>query len=338
MYKQFVALVLTVCGVACNASMELVFAVDVMRHGMRTPIIPLKVDPIAWPVPPGFLLPQGYFRACYRGTVQAAIQRHQGWRPVWHQRNSGFRRFSWMTISATHIRRTQDSARAFMVGFMSGQCDHLTQKLRNPFYKIPLKTQFDIHFAKRNPGDVDINIAKPLSIKRIQRAARQCPSWQKAAQSPIDDQVALTHLADAIEMRHLLGHAVPRIIDQPCLQKLMRMYHLYWRYAYAHKKQYHAMLAPMMRLIKHGLQQYLHGSRVRYQLYVAHDDNVTALLSALGIHPRRHILPATIVSLYFLRDRQTHRLRVAARANGRPLFILACHASQCGEKKFWSLF
>ena len=338
MYKRFVTLLLTVSGVASYASTELVFAVDVMRHGMRTPIVPLKVDPIAWPVPPGFLLSQGYFRACYRGTVQAAIQRHQGWRPVWRQHSRDFKQFAWMTLNATHIQRTQDSARAFMVGFISGQCDHLTQKLSDPFYKIPLRTQFDIHFAKRAPGDIDVNIAKSLPAQLIQHAAKQCPAWQMVAQTPIDDQVSLTHLADAIEMRHLLGYAAPSIIGQPCLLKLMRLYHLYWRHAYADKKQYHAMLAPMVRLIKYGLQQHLHGGRVKYQLYVAHDDNVTALLSALGNHPQRHILPATIVGLYFLRDGHSHRLRIAARVNGRPLFIAACHASQCGEKKFWSLF
>ena len=225
MYRK---LILTLAIFLCAntfASEKLLFAVDIIRHGIRTPAAIMPKAPYPWSLEPGQLLPVGLQQEFALG--QAARQHYVTQKQLLPAKydDSPNSMTSMISIHSTPINRTLLSAQAFAQGLYPLQTGPQKTLLQS---KSPLPEAMNlipVHSANfMKPADVDavmnsFEYSMQLNSTCLKNYLKNKFSgnlerWQKAtgfsfSLDPIKDIKALIHLGDNVSVRHALGIPLP---------------------------------------------------------------------------------------------------------------------------------
>ena len=250
--------IMMVMPLLAQASPKLIYAVDIIRHGMRSPLRPLEGDRVTWPAAPGMLLPRGMRQVWQDGVRARKRLVGGGLLPAAYARNS--RLPALIHIESSDLSRTIMSAQSFLYGLYplgTGAWQHHQPVLPLGFMPIP------VHSRPRSRDDLllafipvrarrirEMSAPNARMMQSIQNGIRACPAWEKAAGYPIQSITGFLRLADALALRKIAGVPEPTRISTACLQRAAFLYMRYWARVYKNHRDAVMAVAPIIRRIK----------------------------------------------------------------------------------------
>ncbi|MFZ4115275.1 MAG: histidine phosphatase family protein [Chthoniobacterales bacterium] len=334
---------------------QLIFAIDLIRHGDRNPIVALSTVPHQWPEGLGQLTPLGMhqeyelgkkYRHRYIDQVKLLPKSYQA---------------GTLYVRSTDIDRTLMSAECFLMGlYPPGSGPRIGASL---FSRAALPGRFQpipIHTA---PKDHD-----PLLLPKIEEAIKEnvlssaewrkkrellkpyFASWSQATGFPIKSERDIGPLGDALFIHQLKHIPFPKNLSQKEAAKIID------QQKDALKKKFNtpaigrAAGGPLLRDIAHYLTEAAVANNasvqrpqtsskptLRYVLYSAHDSTILALMSAMHVplDTPPHYASDVNISLF---SRPDHSAYVRFLYNEKPV-LLPCSDTdgRCSLKAFLKL-
>jgi len=329
-------------GSFCKSAManeKLIFAIDVIRHGDRTPIINLPRSPYNWKQDKGELSPLGMQQEFQLGRQfnKRYIQTH--FLPLHY--NSQL-----MYVRSSDFNRTLMSAESVLLGLYP-----LGSGLKLPHsnrFALPGAYQpIPIHTLPMNEDDVLITDSnKPLYYSLLHDYLTQQPTWQALNQNiefqlphltqitgyPFKDTQDFLLLSDHLLIRQLHHIPFPSEINNKEANKIISEGKQLWISPFYSSSITHVLSYKLIKQIQDYIDQSTSPSPslLKYVLYSAHDSTVASLAGALG-HPVPWVpFSSDLAILLYQLDNKHYQVRFYL--NDQPLTIPACE-----NKPFCSL-
>ncbi len=270
------------------ADETMVFAVDVIRHGDRTPIIELPNVPVKWPQGLGQLTAEGMNQ-----EFQLGKEFRKRYVEQYHLLPETYDRET-MYVRASDVDRTLMSAECTLLGLYPMGKGPLTESgteaVTGRYQPIP------VHTRPRDTDDVlipDANKALPEVSKRFvyesadwkAKFDQEQPNferWGKLIGKPITAMQQLSLIGDAFYIMKLHHVPLPKGITQADADAMAKLGD--WVFAENFKPAEVGQVTGINLLkliVNHFEEATRDSSKLKYELYSAHDSTICALLSAV---------------------------------------------------------
>ena len=271
------------------ATDKLIFAVDIIRHGDRSPVKNIPKSPYTWPQTLGELTPEGMYQEFQLGKSKAAqykIQNHL--LPDSYERDT-------MLVRSTDFDRTLMSAEAFLLGLYPPTAATADGKFALPYHYHPIP----IHTVSLKEEDLLISkIARfdaltakyVFSQKTYQTKKTQIKNklaqWQTLTGMDLSKTSNLIYLADNLYIRKLHNVPMPTGITPAMADEIINLGQ--W-FSLAKFAPYPIGMSASKALLKLISEKFNAASQnnltLKYLLFSGHDDTILSMLSALH-HPQ----------------------------------------------------
>lgn len=351
MYKIFRHLLLLSCfNIAAFTTLQakendkLIFALDIVRHGDRTPIRNFPNLPHDWPQGLGQLTAKGMQQEFLLGT-----KLRQRYIEEYHLLPSQYDAKT-IYVRSTDYDRTLMSAQSLLQGlYPVGTGPHATDKpaLPNGFQPIP------IHTMPADEKDVllvntDTPKFKQLLEKHVltrtdwQAKERELKSkyakWSKATGVEISSLTQVQSLADTLHVNRLYGVALPKGLGNQDADEIIEAGKWVFVTKFKPKEMGQETGKHLLATIFHFLQKADHqNEKLKYVLLVGHDSSILALFSALQI-PLDQPPPYAAYVNFSLFERKNGEREIEIRFNDTPVKVSACSKTACTAAELGSLF
>lgn len=318
---------------------KLIFAVDVIRHGDRTPIIDIPKSHYRWSEGLGQLTPLGMHQEYELGKK-------------FHQRYIGKLLPSNYQVETLYVRstdtdRTLMSAECVLMGlYPPGTGPFLHPALFMNGFSLPYGFQpIPIHTA---PQDHDALLVPHFSREEIKQAIEAVPEcrekenelrphfakWSEATGVPIHDAIDVESLGDALYIYKLKHIALPKGLSNADVATIFEASQTIFKKSIAVAKHSGKNL---LSEISHYLDQAAHKkSPLKYVLYSAHDSTIMSLLAAMGLPIKEipHYSSDLNISLY---ENGNHCFEVEVMLNGHSIVFPGKKSATCSLQEFFAL-
>lgn len=324
---------------------RLVFAVDIIRHGDRTPITSIPTINYHWKEGPGQLTAQGMQQEFDLGVSfrQKYIEQHH---LLPEQYEPGT-----MLVRSTYYDRTLMSAQSLLMGLYPhgtgpSQKDSNLPALPHAFQPIPIfsaPAKYDeiiiqqVSREERNKLDE----AYVYSTKEWQdydeSLKEHYPSWSQKLGRPITNLVHLESLADSLFIHQLYRTPMPEGLSQEEIQTIIKAGR--WAFMALEKPQPigRAYSSKLMNNIAGFLKNgHTEHSKLKYVLLSAHDTTIAQALSFLG-KPLDTKPPYASNLNFSLYEEDAGYYVVKITFNGTPVLLPACGGNDCELQQFVDL-
>lgn len=343
MLKYFLYVVLGVFVYSYTyAQGQLIFAIDLVRHGDRTPLIASPGMQQIWPQGVGQLTPKGMHQEFELGKIlreRYVNQTHL--LPPNYDTNS-------MNVRSSAMPRTMMSAQSLLFGLYplgtGPSLNTTTFALPEGFQPIPINTvpreqdsllipNHDKALYKKLLEAYILN--QPEWIQKDQELKDKYPQWSKIAGIQITNLFELIYFSDRLMIERLYDIPIPVGLQQKEAARIIEA----GRWASMNIAN-HPKLAAMVgsRLAQAITQEFkitTEQSRpLKYLLFVAHDTTIAAQLSLLG--QSIDDIPYTSQINYSLFDMGSN-YEVRVTFNQKPLIIEECGGNSCSLDDFINL-
>jgi hypothetical protein len=312
------------------AAEKIIFAVDLIRHGDRSPIAELPKADYNWSNGLGKLTAEGQLQEFLLGK---ALRKHYitqaHFLPEKFDPNI-------LTIYSTNIDRTINSANALFCGLyplstrdkqpllihVSGQTDHLlTVRSENNFYA---QCQYSDYNAK----------AWQAKTKDLQV---QLKHWSDASGVELNSFGRLIRLGDILYIRKIHHVPYPAGITEADANQIIAL----TEWGMANKFKQNSYTSPMGRELLTTLTSYFNNAihnktLLKYVLLSGHDSSIMAAMNTLQV-PLTSI-PHYASDLSFILYANADKYYVKVTLNNQPLIIPACAGNVCSLAQLNSLF
>lgn len=334
------ALLLSLTLLCANASAlnqhKLIFALDVIRHGDRTPTRIIPAEPHIWSEGLGQLTPEGMQQVYHLGEnarKKYILESHL--LPNQYQPGT-------VLLSSTDVERTLMSAQSFMLGLYplgtGPYSDPKKPALPSAFQPIPIR------HIKHKLVHVDSKKLEELMKKHVfskqdwqeknASLKKYYPRWSKATGIEINDLYQLIGLGDTLSIylhRHI---QLPGGLTQADANMIVDAGKWAMAAKYRPKKigylTAHLLLAQIGRRIADATQQ---STPLKYALLSAHDCTILAILSVLEVpQPTKPSFAADINFAVY--ENGTNSYQVEVSYNGKPMSIPGCSGQACSLTQF----
>jgi len=341
MCKGFISFILFLLTTHCWATEKLIFALDVIRHGDRTPIflIPAQVAFHQQELP-GQLTPLGMQQEYQLGArLRKKYIEETHLLPA--QYNAAM-----MYVRSTDVDRTLMSAEAFLLGLYplsTGPHLNATQfALPQGYQPIPIHTVAEENDLLAAPNKTLSLVGQLSRWYVVNRYVFSQPEWQqkndqlksKFAKWSKATGVQLTHLSQLASLGNSLYidqlHHIPLPSGLSSTDSQEIIENGQWVTTTLFKpKEVGRHGFPLLRFIFNHLeaaeQQHI---PLRYVLLSAHDSTLLLLMSALGV-PLQEMPPYASDLNFALYESGSHHCLIRVTYNGKSVNIPACHGSAC---------
>ena len=320
---------------------RLLFAVDVIRHGDRTPLSELPAAPHRWEQGLGQLTGRGMRQEYELGARMRTVYVDR-----YHLLPSSYTAGT-LYARSTDIDRTLMSAECFLTGlYPPGTGPRVADSdqpgLPDALQPIPIHTvdrSEDVLNPKITPEEIDALKARTLfsSPEWKRESAAVVPkfaAWSKATGVTLTSLEQLIGLSDTFLIYGLYHIPAPQGLSDEDVRTIVTA----GRWAFAESFQ----PAEIGRLLGRGLlrdvadrlrQAGAGKSRLKYVLFSAHDSTLLAAMSALGA-PLTAAPPYASRLNFALFDDGHGGLRVEISYNDQPVTVPACGAASCSLARF----
>ncbi|MDA9271927.1 histidine phosphatase family protein [bacterium] len=345
MLKSLLSIVLGVLVYSCTfAQGKLVFAIDLVRHGDRTPLIASPGMEKIWPQGVGQLTPQGMRQEYDLGKIlrqQYVNQYHL--LPKHYDTNS-------MSVRSSSITRTMMSAQSILFGLYPLGTGPLlndsTNALPEGLQPIPINTvpreqdslllpNHDKEMYKQLLEDYIFNspdwIQKDLALKPNYLV------WSKTFGIQISNLFDLIHVSDRLFIERLYNIPPPSGLQKKDVDMIIDAGKWALLTIANHPKLAIAAGSELAQTIKREINLAAEQVRpLKYLLFVAHDTTLAAQLNILG-QAIDDIPPYASDINYSLFDMGSSNYEVRVTYNQKPLFIKQCGGDSCTLSEFINL-
>jgi lysosomal acid phosphatase len=333
--KQFYSRVLTLL-LSCSltapifAQDKLIFALDVIRHGDRSPAFAMPKSNYQWPQGLGELSPKGMQQEYNLG--QHMRQRYVVETHLLPEQYSS----TSLYVRSTDFNRTLMSAESFLYGLYPLGTGPST--LPSGFQPIPIhstpKENDDLLLPHYNPAQHDEILTKYVFTRpdwRTKTAAAQSKfaRWSAATGMPITNLWQVVFVADGLRIGQLYNVPAPTGLSEQDQQEIIALGT--WAFIDAMKipQVYQLTSTHLLSTIIHYLQTSTeHTNTLKYVLFSAHDDTLMTLLSVLQA-PVTEWPPYASDVNFSLYENPAHNFYVKISFNNQPVNVPACGGDTC---------
>ena len=343
--KSFLYIVLGVFIYSCTfAQGKLIFAIDVVRHGDRTPLIASPEMEKIWPQGVGQLTPKGMNQEYNLGNVlrqQYVNQYHL--LPKQYDLNS-------MNVRSSGIPRTMMSAQSILFGLYplgtGPSLDKDTKALPEGFQPIPIYTvprEQDTLLLPNHDKEMYKQLLEtyifnsPEWIQKDLELKPNYPAWSKIAGIQISNLFELIHFSDRLMIERLYNISPPDGLQEKEVDRVIDAGKWALLNIANHPKLAVIFGNELARTIKSEINLATEQNRpLKYLLFVAHDTTIAAQLKLLG-KEINDIPPYASQINYSLFDIGSSNYEVRVTYNQEPLFIEPCGGTSCTVNEFINL-
>jgi hypothetical protein len=344
MLRKCLYAALLLCVYSCAVAQErLIFAIDLVRHGDRTPLIESSGMQKIWPQGFGQLTPQGMRQEFELGaTLRERYITQYHLLPQYYDTNT-------MMVRSSNITRTMMSAQSLLLGLYpldTGPSLRNGRKaLPQGFQPIPINTvppeQDNLLVPKHNKKQYKALLEtyifnNPEWIKKERELSPHYRTWSEVFNVEINNLVDLIAVADRLYIETLYDIKPPANLDDKQANTIMNAGQWAFLQIINHPKYGSVFGADLAEKINDELHLAVQQDRpLKYLLFVAHDTTLAAQLKILGQNIE-DLPPYASHINYSLFDMGASQYEVRVTYNQKPLFIKHC-AGTCNLNQFSEL-
>lgn len=315
------------------AQEKLIFAVDLIRHGARTPYVDINTPAYQWSEGLGELTPLGM-----QQVYQLGLSKRKIYIEDYHLLPATYQA-STMYVRSTDYDRTLMSAEAFLLGlYPQGSGPTLNNgrpALPNRFQPIPVHTvalDSDSLFAILSDAKRTTLIERYVYTQKDWQAreaalATKFPEWSAATGIHITQLYQLMVVADALDIRRANGVPLPANLSKEDVDAIIANGHWAFLKIYQNPQIAHAAAHNLLMQLDQYLSDASQGkSSLKYVLWSGHDSTIMALLGNLSASLTTPVPYAADVNFMLFAEGDNH-YTVKVTYNGVPVKIPACHHS-----------
>jgi hypothetical protein len=316
---------------------ELIFAVDIIRHGDRSPVIAIPKSPVAWAQPLGELSRTGMQQEYSLGKkkhIQYIEKNHL--LPEHYVSDT-------MYVRSTDFNRTLMSAESFLLGLYSSPEMGSTFSLPGNFQPIPVHTVSTSADDLLNPKSKSLTALKAKYIfsqndwkeKELQ-SKDKLKKWETITGYPLKNLEDVISLADNLHVRKLQHFAMPDGMTNDMANEIIAL----GTWAFLRKFQDYPLAAETN---AHFLQKIsadftaasLNKTLLKYELFSAHDSTILSALASLH-HPQKAPPPYASDLNFLLYKTADQKFYVKITYNDQPVILPGC-SEECPLADFKKL-
>lgn len=318
---------------------KLIFAIDVVRHGDRTPVIPSPEMDKIWSQGLGQLTPEGMRQEYFLGQAlrQEYVAQYQ-LLPEIYDANT-------MYVRSSDLPRTLMSAQSILFGLYplhSGP-----KALPEDFQPIPIHTVPQEQDNLLVPGH-DEEIYKELLqtyifnspewIQKDQMLKPYYQSWQEIFGVKIHNLLDIIKISDRLFIEKIYHISLPQGLSQQEAEMIFSTGKWAWLNLMNHPKFSGLFGHELSETITHEIITATKTDRpLKYLLFVAHDSTIAVQLNLLG-QVVDEIPPYASILHYLVFDKGHSQYEVRVIFNKKPLFIKECGGERCALNDFLASF
>ena len=345
MLKSFLSIVFGVFIYSCTfAQGKLIFAIDVIRHGDRSPLIASPGMEKNWPQGVGQLTPQGM-----RQEYDLGKKLRQQYVNQYHLLPEHYDTSS-MSVRSSNVTRTMMSAQSILFGLYplgtGPSLNDSTQALPEGLQPIPINTvpceqdglllpNHDKEMFKQLLETYIFNspdwIQKDLALKP------NYPVWSKTTGTQISSLFDLINVGDSLFIERLYNIPLPGGLNEKDANMIIDAEKWALLNIANHPKLALIAGSELAQTIKRELNLATEQNRpLKYLLFVAHDLTLVAQLKLLGQTIDDNPPYASQIN-YSLFDMGSSNYEIRVTYNQKPMFIAQCGGESCSMSEFVNL-
>lgn len=324
------------------AAEKLIFAVDLIRHGDRTPEVIMPNVDYQWKMGKGQLTPRGMRQEFDLGTkMRNRYVNETHLLPANYQAGTIYAR-------STSVQRTLMSAQSFLMGLYPAGTgpsmpDSKEPALPNAFQPIPIFTA---------PSEHDNVIYKSLSradYERVMNYVRTTPEWKKKDNElkskyalwsrltgvNIKGLESLRMLGDTLYIHQLYNAPMPQGMSEDDINSIIEAS----KFVFVAEEQPEIATVAFNQQLMTSIAKYLEdgskqSSDLKYVLLSAHDVTVAGALSYMGLTLSSALPPYASDLNFSLYESGPNHYTVKVTYNDLPVSIPACGGPVCELDQF----
>ncbi|WP_419418435.1 histidine phosphatase family protein [Legionella sp. D16C41] len=335
MYKtRFLQICLTSCLFLSSfyvlAEEKLILAIDLIRHGDRTPTMEIPKAPYQWQEGLGELTEQGIAQEVNLGKKLRQIYINQ-----FHLLPDNYKPGT-LYVRTTNFNRTIASAKAVLLGL------YPLSKRGNQTIPIDtvLQTKDDLLLAR--PSKNILFLAKLFLINQRYWALKtysikeKINNWSLETGIKLNNFLALGRLADNLSIRQLHHIALPQGLTEEDAKEITDL--ATWAmvgYFKLPEVSYPQGLRFIQEVTNYFTQASENKSLLRYILYSAHDSTIMSVMTTLGTPLSERPPYASRLNFLFFNNNNNFYVKISY--NDKPLKLPGCKTIACTLTEFKSL-
>lgn len=325
---------------------KLIFAIDLIRHGDRNPIIAIPAVAHDWPEGLGQLTALGMHQEYELGKKcrQDYVSKEK-LLPSSYQKGT-------LYVRSTDIDRTLMSATCFLTGlyppgsgptighslFSLAALPHCCQPI--PIHTVPA-TQDPLLIPDINKELHQYVFSTPEWRRKISILKPHYPSWSRATGVPIKSEKEVGFLGDTLFIHKLKHITLPKELSEEDTQRIIAQEKKEFKTLFNHPAVGKAAGGPLLRDISCYLEAAANFNKnispkspvckkphLKYVLYSAHDGTILGLMSALGVPLQNNPPYASDVKI-LLFEHADHSMFVRLLYNDKPIVLACCDSHGC---------
>lgn len=262
---------------------KLIFAVDLIRHGDRTPLMNIPTVPYTWAEGLEQLTPTG-------SQQEFSLGKHLRERYITHSHLLPKHYLpGTISVRSTGSDRTIMSANAVIAGLYAPDFKHAPYPILPPTHNCP-RPQEDLLLAdndfnfKFHPLLESTVLLLPEWQSREAALKENFPRWSEALGIPINNLYDLKNVGDTLFIHQLYDLPKPPLLSEKDMATIMDTEIWAICTTFQNKVLGQAAAANLLQEILESFQTAVESNQqLRYRLYAAHDSTLLVLLAALGI-------------------------------------------------------
>ena len=320
---------------------KLIFAIDVIRHGDRTPIIEIPKAPHHWSTGLGQLTPLGMLQEYELG------QKFQHRYIDQEKLLSRVYQPGTLYVRSTDVDRTLMSAECVLMGlYPPGTGPFLHPAFLMNWFALPYGFQpIPIHTA---PQDHDALLIPRHSTEEIKQSIEAIPecqekekelqphfaAWSEATGLSIHDLLDVERLGDALHIYQLKHIAMPKGLSHEDINTILKADEIIFKKSITSVQESGGKL---LSEISHRLEQAAEKkSSLKYALYSGHDSTIMSLLTTMGASIKEipHYASDLNIALY---EKENHHFEVQITLNDYPVQLRGSMSGTYSLQQFLAL-
>lgn len=313
----FFILIFSVNPISAFAKEELIFSIDLIRHGDRTPIHQIPKAYFYWKEGLGELTKKGVEQEKELGKkLRIKYIKDDHLLPDYYSEKTIY-------VRSTDKNRTIKSAEALLLG------------LYPPHTRSPFNRKIPIHVMPNYLDNLLVVRPKKANFiaQKIDNLHFELDHWRKVTGIPLTNLKQLNLLADNLRIRKLHHIPLPAGISESDANEIIA----FSEYKITNSFKSKSLTAPMGNYFLKAVDNYFklavkHRTQLRYVLFSGHDSSIMGVMNTLQSPLEK--MPSYAARLNFSLVKNANKFYVKISYNDNPIYIPACKNDVCTLHQF----
>ena len=340
--KQIILAIVMLTSNPSYSSEKVIFAIDIIRHGDRAPVLDIPKSPINFPVSIGELTALGMNQEYNLGkNLRELYVNHYKLLPEIYTSNSIY-------VRSSDYNRTLMSAQALLFGlYPLGTGPVLSDENKQPalpnlYQPIPIHTidhkQDNLLVVHTMPEFKSLWQKHVLTsseyLDKKSEYKDKMQKWSQITGIELKELQQLVELGDNLFIRQIYGIAMPEGITDQDKDEIIQLGQWMYLAKFAHYEVGYYASKDLRLAISEYLQKASNNNPLKYVLFSAHDGTISALISGMRI-PLDTIPPyASCLKILLTHDNSSNLYNIKLNFNGTNLDLPQCKNNNCSLKEF----